>query len=228
MAHKQPEIKEIQARIIADIEGRLGQQIPFFKKAAWRVLAWALAGVFSIIYKYIDYRSVQVFVQTADETGLKYWGEIYDINRGGSQASKFTVLVKGPNGIPIKAGTQYIKNTTGVVYRQLDSVLLVDGEAVVTVVATESGVKGNLYVGDTIAPINPIGVEKNVSVVSLLTTGTNPENIEVWRQRIIERIRNPPQGGALADYPIWATQPTGIKRAFPMLGMPGVDRKSVV
>ena len=26
----------------------------------------------------------------------------------------------------------------------------------------------------------------------------------------------------MADYPIWATQPTGIKRAFPMLGMPGV------
>lgn len=222
MAHKQPEIKEIQARIIADIESRLGQQVPFFKKAAWRVLAWALAGVFSIIYKYIDYRSIQVFVQTADEIGLGYWGEIYDVNRGQSQASKFTVLIKGPSDLQVKAGSQYIKNTTGVIYRQLETVSLSTGEATVTVVATESGVKGNLEVGDTIAPINPIGIEKNVAITSIVSTGTDAEDINVWRQRIIDRIRNPPQGGSLSDYVIWATEPTGIKRAFPMVGEPGI------
>ena len=34
MAHKQPEISELQARILADIEGKIGQKTPFLAKAA--------------------------------------------------------------------------------------------------------------------------------------------------------------------------------------------------
>ena len=181
---------------------------------AWRVLAWALAGVFSIIYKYINYLSAQTFVQTADEEGLLLWGDTYDVPRGEETAAKFRILLVGNEGQVISSGTQYTKNTTGYFYRQLETVTISSGEALVTVVATQGGVTGNLSVGDYVSPVNPIGIEKEAVITEILVTGTNAENVEVWRGRILERIRNPPQGGALADYIIWAEEPTGIKRAF--------------
>ncbi|WP_407545947.1 baseplate J/gp47 family protein [Vibrio parahaemolyticus] len=214
MAHKQPEISELQARILTDIEGKIGQKTPLLKKAAWRVLSWALAGVISILYKYINYRSLQMFVQTADEDGLTLWGDTYDVPRGKESAAKFNIVLVGTDGQVVKAGTQYTKNTTGYFYRQLETVTLSGGEAVATVVATQGGVTGNLSVGDFVSPVNPIGIEKQASIVEILVTGTDAEEVEVWRSRILERIRNPPQGGALADYVQWAEEPTGIKRAF--------------
>ncbi len=37
-----------------------------------------------------------------------------------------------------------------------------------------------------------------------LTGGTDPEDVETFRARVLYRKRNPPQGGSAPDYEIWA------------------------
>jgi uncharacterized phage protein gp47/JayE len=47
-----------------------------------------------------------------------------------------------------------------------------------------------------------------------LTGGADPEGDEAFRERILFRKRNPPQGGSAADYVIWASSVPGVTRVF--------------
>lgn len=222
MGKKQPEIKEIQNRIITDIESRIGQKIPLLAKAAWRVFAWAIAGVISILYKYINYRALQMFPQTADEQGLYLWGDLYKIPRGEGTLFEGEIRLTSEIDITINSGTQFINNKTGIVYLLQSKVSIAGGTATGLIISTESGISSNLDVGDTLSVVNPLGIDSVVTVTLVMAIAKDQEAVEDWRSRILDRIRKPPQGGALADYEEWAEEPTAIKRAWAIHGRPGI------
>jgi uncharacterized phage protein gp47/JayE len=80
--------------------------------------------------------------------------------------------------------------------------------------ALDPGSVGNLPTGSTLAitPAIP-GVVTQVTVVDL-TGGTDTETDDELRARILQRIRNPPMGGDLADYVAWALAVPGVTRAW--------------
>jgi hypothetical protein len=58
-------------------------------------------------------------------------------------------------------------------------------------------------------------------VLSTVVQGADAEDWEVYRDRSIDLMQTPPQGGAYADYRIWARKVSGIVKAYVYTGFPG-------
>jgi uncharacterized phage protein gp47/JayE len=82
----------------------------------------------------------------------------------------------------------------------------------VNVECTQSGIIGNVPSG-SINLVAQAGFDSVTNSV-LVTAGTEQEDDETYRTRIIERKRNPGRGGTASDYKIWAESVTGVVSAL--------------
>ncbi|OXM84613.1 baseplate J/gp47 family protein [Paenibacillus rigui] len=82
----------------------------------------------------------------------------------------------------------------------------------VLVECTQSGIVGNVPSG-SIDLVAQAGFD-SVAGSTLTTAGTDIEDEEAYRKRILERKRNPPRGGTKADYKIWAESVEGVLTAL--------------
>lgn len=226
---------EVYSNLIAQFEASLGQSVPVLPVAFLRVLAKALAGLYIVLYKYIGAGVLQGFVQTASAsptevngktiTPLEFWGELIGVGlprRATAAELTATVSVQVLGGV-IPAGTQLVYPSTGVTYLTKALVALSASTVAVAIRAAGdqgggdgSGAIGNLSPGDVLYFANPqAAIASAATVATVTTTGADAEAPEDYRQRIIDRFRARPQGGALADYRAWATSPAGIKAAYP-------------
>ena len=218
MALQTPTINEIAANIISDIEAEYNQTIPLLQKAVFRIWAFISAAVFIILYKFGTDAFNQRFVQTANSTFLSLLGEQVGVTRTPAQQWVGTVdaTVTQTGGV-IQAGTQLVNNNTGVVYSVTISEAI-DSTPTETlqVSSLTGGDASNLIIGDTLDFVNPQpGLEQTVTVASVTTEGSDQEPIEQYRQRVLDRYQKQPQGGALADYELWAEETTNVINAYP-------------
>ncbi len=234
MSLETPTIQEISDNIVAQISASLNQTIPLLPKSFIRVLAKTLAGVFILLYKYGGFTFLQIFVSTASTkettingkilTPLIEWGRLIGVGDpvAATQAElNVEVTVEVQSGT-LPSGTQ-LTGTNGVTYITIGSILLDAAvkQAVVRAVADQAGgggagTIGNLDAGATLSFANPLAnVARDVEVLSQAVTGANAENIEVYRQRVIDRFQKRPQGGAYADYEIWGEEVAGIVNCYP-------------
>jgi uncharacterized phage protein gp47/JayE len=82
----------------------------------------------------------------------------------------------------------------------------------VQVECTQAGIIGNVPDG-TINLVAQAGFD-SVTNSQLVTAGTEDEDEEIYRGRILERKRNPVRGGTASDYKIWAESVEGVVTAL--------------
>jgi len=210
-----PTTKESRAQIISDIEGAIGQSVPWLPKAFVRVLATALSGVTTLLYRFGQWVYRQIFTQTADREALLWRGDEYGLTPTAAQSAQLTATVTGTDGTQIPVGKLWKSSESGVIYRQEATVSILSGSAIITVTALTAGEIGNLSNGKTISADIPIaGMDDDATVASTVRTGEDEEALEDFRTRVIERQQNQPQGGAAPDYVGWAREVSGIVKAF--------------
>ncbi len=221
MALSTPTISEIAANIVADIEAEYGQTIPILAKAVFRVWAFIQAGVFIVLYKFGTEQFKQRFVQTANETFLALLGEQVGVVRTPAQIWTGTgsVPVTTTGGV-IQAGTQLVNNATGVVYIVTPSkAIILSPTETMTLQSTVGGDISNLVVSDEITFVSPQpGIGDTVTITIVSQEGADIEPIEQYRQRVLDRYQKQPQGGALADYELWAEEAINVINAYPYAG----------
>ncbi|BBV67856.1 phage baseplate protein [Klebsiella sp. STW0522-44] len=102
------------------------------------------------------------------------------------------------------------------VYRVLTSSQPVAGIVTVQVQADEVGVTGNLSSGQVLTLLSPVAGTESTGAVALpgITGGADIEPITELLDRLLFRKRNPPVGGAVHDYVIWAREMAGVSRAW--------------
>lgn len=226
---------ELTNNIIAQLESTLGQSIPFLPKSFMRVLARAIAAVYILLYKYIGFGIRQGFVKYASTesttvngrvfTPLFEWGELIGVGRPATATQaelQITVTVENQVG-NLASGSQLIYQPTGVTYITLGTVALNAPTVVATVRAVGdqtggngAGVIGNVPPGESLSFANPLdNVARDTLVDSIITNGADGEDLEVYRQRVLGRMRSRPQGGALSDYRLWGEEPAGIVTVYP-------------
>lgn len=231
--------KQISDNIISQLEASLNQSIPLLPKSFNRVLAKAISGVFVITYKYAGFIALQQFVKTAsiEETQingvmvspLKEWGRLIGVgDPAPATQSEYTVIVSVENqGGILPSGSQLLNGSNGVTYLTTASVSLDSDTIQVNIRASSdqsgglgAGIIGNLEPGqDIVSFANPLSnVARDTVVLTEVVTGSDAEETEVYRQRIIERFRARPQGGALVDYRVWGSDSSGILRIYPYAG----------
>ena len=226
MAIETPSIKQIYANIINDIETETGQTIPVLSKMFLKVLALSLSGVWIILYKYGSDAAKQRFPQTANETFLSYLGSLTNIDRQSATYFNGVLTLTGStsSGI-IQASTQFISRLSGNVYLVIESAYIQNGSFTVKIKATQSGANYNLAVSDSLDFVSPLFGVGNTGTVSEITTlAQDDEDIEQYRQRVINAYKRKAQGGAAVDYTIWGEEPQAILKVYPYTNqtLPGV------
>lgn len=224
--------KEISDNILAQLEATFGSSMP---KSFTRVISKVLAGVFVILYKYCGFIALQMFVSTASMrptvingktvVPLVEWGRL--IGAGDPRpATKAKLLIRVTAeiiGATLPVNSQFVFGPTSVVYMTTQSVVLDNLTTDVEVLAVSdpsggggAGVIGNLAAGSVLSLANPLsGVSRQAIVVSQITAGTEAETEDQYRQRVTTRFQLRPQGGAYADYKLWAEETTGVANAYP-------------
>lgn len=227
MALETPTTKAISDNIIAQMDATFGTSL---SKSFVRVLAKALAGVIILLYKYGGFSFLQMFVSTASMSPtvvngrtivpLIEWGRL--IGAGDPRASEPTQLTVDVSaeviGATLPAAAQLVFVPTGVIYITTESVVLTSATVSVNVVATAefSGEQGNLGAGSVLSFANPLsGVSRNALVTAQSVTGVDAETPDQYRSRVVSRFQLRPQGGAYADYKLWAEETPGVLRAYP-------------
>ena len=230
-----PTTKEISDNIIAQLEASLNQTIPLLPKSFLRVLAKALAGVFVLLYKYTGFMFLQIFVTSAsaNETiingvsvvPLTEWGRLIGVaDRVSATNAELLIDITVTNQVgTLPSGSGLVNSDNGVTYITIGDVALNAPVVQANIRAVDdeaggggAGAIGNLDPGATVSFASPLpNVVRNTVVVSQVVTGANAEAVSAYRQRIIDRFRRRPQGGAYADYEEWSEEVAGIINAYP-------------
>ncbi len=211
MPFARPTLAEIRARIQADLNERANGGTPYLRRAFEYVLAWAVAAVVHDLHGHIAYGVIQLLPTDCDETQLAQWGQMLSVPRKQPTAATSPgYTFTGTNATVIPEGTviavggsvRYLTTAEGVVS---------SGTATVAVEAEDVGLAGNTDAATPGALVSGVtGIQAAGVFATAATGGTDLEDVEVWRERILVRIRTTPRGGTSADYEVWARETPGV------------------
>jgi uncharacterized phage protein gp47/JayE len=160
----------------------------------------------------------QLFASTADEVWLARHGFELGITRIPAKVATGYVTVDVPSGTVVPYGVTY-RRADGALFRTRTSSIGAGAGTSLEFEAVIAGALGNTDAGQTLTLIDTrlipgLGDTATVSA-SGLGGGADVEAIEAFRQRILDRKRNPPQGGSATDWIRWTKESSGaISRVF--------------
>jgi uncharacterized phage protein gp47/JayE len=227
-----PTLRDVRSLVRDAVNASLPGADANVPNSVLRVLSDNQGALCHLTLQYLDWLSLQLLPDTAETEWLDRHGDIWLVNSDGSTGRKMATLATGSasfqgiiDGTVVPTGTQ-LQSAVGmpagsdspyqvVTYETLEDITtsafsLVQG----SIRALDPGSFGNLPMDTPLSISTPVpGVSTTVTVVSM-TGGTDNETDEQLRARILQRIRNPPMGGAVADYVAWALAVPGVTRAW--------------
>lgn len=215
MAFERPTLAELVDRIESDFISRLSLNGAVLRRSLVRVLARVLAGASHMLHGHLDFLSRQLFPDTSEDEFLIRQGLLFGVERTAAEFATGDVDLTGTNGSVIPAGTVLLRSD-GAEFVTEDEETISSGTATVTVTASLAGADGNCDEATTLSLESPIaGVDTAGSVASGgIAGGTDQESLEDYRERVLERMRSAPHGGASTDYVAWAKEVAGVTRAW--------------
>lgn len=199
-----------------DIEANLPGAVARLPQTNLDALAHMAAGAADEQLEGLDYYAKQIHITTSDGWSLERHGAEWGVLRREPTRATGTIsiAITVPTVVPRGSVFQTIQRV-----RLRTTALLDTGTAVgsfpVAVEAIDTGPEGNLASGtrlDTLSPV--VGVALAIVATPGLAGGTPGETQEEYRARILQRIQNPPMGGAAYDYIAWMLQFPGCTRAW--------------
>ena len=216
MAWDRPTLTSLHERIARDFSGRLLDGATLLRRSVLAVLAKVWAGACHTLHSVLAWLYLQVFVDTAEGEYMERWAGVWNLSRLPAAAAAGDVVFAGQDGAVIPAGTLLQHQASGLQYALEGRAVIADGSALVRVIAVETGAAGNLDAGEQLQLLSPIAGVESVAVVQTggLTGGADAESDDALRARVLERLRQPPRGGSMADYVRWAREVPGVTRAW--------------
>ena len=221
-------IGEIRELLINSFHAHFGKTFRIMPKSFIKIIATIFAGVYIILHKQIGWLFLQLFPESAywgnvnilgmNIRPLVRWGVLIGVGepKTGSQwKGKITVSVLHIGSV-LLAGTQLKSDMTEKLYITEESVALENEFETVPIICAETGVAGNLENGDVLNFVSPLGIVSKAATISeVVSYAVEDESESHYRERVVNRLRNPPMGGALADYRRWASDVSGVFNAYP-------------
>lgn len=219
-----PSIQQLNESIAQDLRYRLNLTEDQLRKVISAFSAVS-AAQFKIMYLYLSDIQDNIFPDTADLAvnggELERLGQIY-LNRNPNPATAgvFTVSLTGVAGSVIRAGLTFKSNDTSKNPGQLfisDSEYILTGtDDLIEIRSLGGGTDWDLDAGNDLTITEPvIGVDGTVTVFAVLEQPRASENIEDYRQAVLDAIQLEPQGGAKTDYIIWSKDAQGVRKVYP-------------
>ena len=185
--------------------------------AVLQVLATTQAGMSWEHYGYLAWIALQAVPWTSTDEYLAGWAALKGVFLETPTPASSTQVgfVATANSAPIASGTSVIRSDNVAYVTTADSILA-NGLAVVPVQAVLAGSGGNALAGVTMTLGSPVaGVQASGAFLQPATGGADVETQDDFRGRMIAAYQNPGRGGDAQDYVEWATDVSGVTRAWP-------------
>lgn len=219
-----PTTIEIYESIEKDLRSKLNLSEDGLRKVV-KATVGVLAAQFKLGYLYLGDIRNNIFPDTADtaENGgeLERIGRIFlNRNPNPATAAVFNVSLTGEVGSVIRSGLTFKSNDDS---KNPGQIFITDAEYILTGVndvieirSLSGGVINDLDIGNNLTITEPvIGVDQTVEVTEIVEVPKESENIEDYRQAIMNAIQLEPQGGAKTDYRLWASDAQGVRKVYP-------------
>ena len=216
MPWEKPTLRQLFERISQDFSGRLLDGGPVLSRSVIAVLAKVWAGAAWSMHAVLEWIFRQVFVDTAEDENLVRWANAWGMEAKGAAYASGKVIFQGAAGAILPAGRLLQPKASTVQYVVLEDAVIVDGSASASVRAMTPGIAGNLPAGTAVSLVAPVVGLQSAGEVDGdgLSGGTEEEDMESLRARLLARLRMPPRGGAKHDYEAWALEVSGVTRAW--------------
>ncbi|GGH55244.1 tail protein [Comamonas phosphati] len=210
-----PSLSDLINRTTNDVFQRL-QQDNVLRRADAQVYARVLAGVAHGLYGFIEWISRQIIIDTAEAEFLERWASIWGVQRLAATPATGTItFTVAPGAADIPAGT-LVQTLDGTQFQTTADITVSGLQATTTVTAVVSSAASNRYSGQTVNLVTPVLGVQTAAVLGVLGGGSDLESDDSLRERLLNRIQQPPQGGDANDYVQWtlATPGGGATRAW--------------
>jgi uncharacterized phage protein gp47/JayE len=214
MAFKRPTLSEIVSRIKGDIETRLSTG-RLLVTGFLSIIATAYAGAVHLLHGHIEWGIKQLFPDTAESEFLARWASIWGVKRTSASYSAGSVTFTGTDGSLIPAATR-LKRSDGAFFRTDASGTISAGTVDIAVTPVNAGITGDTEADTLLELVSSIsGIDTSATVATGgITGGADSESDDSLRERLLDRIKQPPHGGAKFDYIKWAKEVNGVTRAW--------------
>lgn len=215
MAFDIPTRRDLVERTRRAFRDEIDTADPWISRNLFNVFATVFAGALHNLFLRLDWVMRQAFVATASGRWLDMHADEIGLARRASSPSAGTLLLVSTEPVSVAVGATFARS--GVVYAATAAVALpMAGTLEVPVISSTDGAASAALAG---APLLVgSGVVGDVASVEVgpdgLTGGADLEDDEALRSRVLFRKRNPPHGGAPADYVMWALELSGVTRVF--------------
>lgn len=205
MSFQRPTLNQLIDRIKTDAESRYGQRV--LRRSLITVFSRVFAGAAYSLYGYIEYVSKQIFATTAEGPYLERRASEYGIYRKKATAAEGTVTFSGsgtvPSGTLLQTDDEIQFETTAA-----------SSNNTAPIIAVNAGASGNIPTGTVLSLVSPVVGIETEATSSATSGGSETENDESLRSRLLFRMRNPPKAGTRTDYVAWALEVPGVTRAW--------------
>jgi uncharacterized phage protein gp47/JayE len=163
------------------------------------------------VYLYLGWVARQLFPDKCDDSVLPWHARIWGVDRLPGAIATGDVIFAGVEGTVIPAGT--ILTLSGATW-STGATTTIDGteSVTVTVSAAAVGASSNQVAGARLTlqtAIAGLAVQTATVAPGGIAGGSDRQSVDDWRQALLDRIREPAHGGAVADYRTW------VKAALP-------------
>lgn len=215
MAFQRPTLSELVDRVSSDFVSRLSLAGAVLRRSVLGVLSRVVAGAAHGLYGYLDYLSRQIFPDVSEAEFLERQASLFGINRVAATFSAGPVTITGTSGTVIPAGT-LLQRADGTEYETQADGTISSGTVSISVQAVEAGEDGEAEESVSLSFVAPVSGANSAATVGTggLTGGEDAEDDDSLRDRLLDRMRQPPQGGASHDYETWALEVAGVTRAW--------------
>jgi uncharacterized phage protein gp47/JayE len=215
MPWERPTLREINTRIQSDLAANLDGIGALLRRSILKVQGKVYAGVAHEEYGAIQNYKDNLLISTADEEWLDKHGTEFGLPRNRGSKSTGSVIATGTTGLIIDKGSR-LQSASGNIYIIDDAVVLVGGTVNVVITAENVGEEYNEDAGTILSFVSPVsGINSTVTVDgNALTNGTDIEEVEAYRTRLLNRKRAAPHGGTDFDYINWALEYGVVTRSW--------------
>jgi uncharacterized phage protein gp47/JayE len=210
-----PTLPDLLTRTRGDLAAKLPGADLALRRAVTRVLADVHAGGCHELHGHLAWIADQILVSKAEGEFLVRHGLQWDVTQNPATQAAGNVTLTGTNGATIPAAT-VLRRADGYEYTVDAEVTIIGGTATAKVTSVDYAEAANCDAGIRLTLASPIAGVQSAGQVAAggLTGGTDIETESAYRARILERIRQPPEGGSKADYIRWAKSVPGVTRVW--------------
>ena len=209
-----PSFQQLIDRTESDFKASLGLTT-VLRRSVTSALSRVIAATSHNLHSHLDYIARQLFPDQADAINLERHASIYGFARREAVFAEFTADCVFTSVATLPAGA-ILKRSDNTEFIVSESVTSASAETLsVEIEATEAGSLFNTSSGSVLTLESPIsGIENELTITLTIIEGSDVEDDESLRSRLIARIQAPPSGGTIDDYKSWAFEVADVGRVW--------------